>query len=239
MSGTGGKQAIELDGVTSDYQRRLVLGALQRVIRAQQTLADARDALDRQYRAQTSGGGSAANAFAMAEVADVAQLNAIRKDLDELRSSSHRVFRKQAGKRILSLELAERLALSRLGYVDYDDFAEQPAATRDDDTIDLAYIEYAERELAAAEHELAALRRGEFDALALPAAPDDAVDETSVALEPFDALDVWSGPPPLPRRILPRRKRPKVPTVQFAKLPELPKFEDGVPPTLWTGPNRG
>jgi len=238
MSRTGGKEAIELDGVTSDYQRRLVLGALQRVIRAQQTLEEARDALDRQYQAQTTGDGSAANAFAMAEVADVAQLNAIRKDLDELRSS-HRVFRKQADKRILSLELAERLALSRLGYVDYDDFAEQPAATRDDDTIDLAYIEYAERELAAAEHELAALRRGDFDALALPAAPEDAADETSVAVEPSDVLEVWAGPPPLPLRKLPRRKRPKVPTVQFAKLPELPKFEDSVPSSLWSGPNLG
>jgi hypothetical protein len=230
MSSIGGSEGIQLDGVTSDYQRRLILGALQRVIRAQHTLAEARDALDRQYHAQENGEGPATNTFARAEVADVAQLNAIRKDLDELRSS-HTVFRKQAEKRKLSLELAERLALSRLGYVDYEDYAAPRDLPADDGIIDLAYIEYAEQELAAAEHELAALRRGEFEALALPAAPPHDAVATPVPT-PAEALDVWAGPPPLPRRKLPHRKQPKVATVTFAKLPELPKT-DG-PPTLWS-----
>ena len=216
----------------------MLLGGIQRVIRAQQALDDAREALDRQYEAQLAASDATGpDRFVQAEMADVAQLNAIRHDLDDLRSTSRRVFRKDTDRQIQALELAGRLVLARLGLSDYDEI-DAVTTPHGAEVIDLAYLEYAERELRSAEQDLAALRRGELTAPQPVAAPADirAIPvDLGVAgigeLEPMEDLEVWAGPPPLPRRILPRRKQPQVPKVTFASLPRLPERDDS--PTMW------
>lgn len=141
MSRTDVPGGTEAGGAPSEHRRvfreQQLLAAAARVERARRRVAHARDELDRAYEAQVQAAGSAgAPAFALAEVADIAHLNAMRRDLAELKAPD-----------------------SPLRALDWS-FPAPGRREHDGDTfVDLAAIDAAERDLADAEHELAVLRR--------------------------------------------------------------------------------
>lgn len=140
--------ATDIDPMTDRSVRRRRMEALQQAHRA-------RAVLDRgaELVAQRERDGDAttdATARSAAFEADVARLEEIHRNLLHERHVARRMLHRRSERLVLALELAERLALDRLGFVDYADFE----AHRDDAErviIDVDAIEQAARDLAEAE----------------------------------------------------------------------------------------
>ncbi len=92
---------------------------------------------------------------------DVERLIAIHQSLRHERQVARRPFHNRSQRLVLALELAERLALERLGFADYAAFeASGGGEAPEPDVIDLVRIERAQRELAEAEAVLAEISAG-------------------------------------------------------------------------------
>ena len=90
---------------------------------------------------------------------EIGHLREIHESLEQERRAARRPFGRRNGREILSLELAERLVLARLGYIDYAEYA--AAQERSDRlVIDLVELGRLEAELSAALADLARLPVG-------------------------------------------------------------------------------
>ena len=104
---------------------------------------------------------------------DIERLMEIHRSLQHERQVARRPFHRHSDRLVLALELAERLALDRLGYDDFADFESHYGDGRPGrEIIDLDLVERAERDLAEAEATLAELDR-------LEATSTDAVRRTT------------------------------------------------------------
>jgi len=121
------------------WAEREVLGALQRLARAQANLASA--------QAQ----GEAADAATFDPV-DVQRLEELHAELAAARAKASGRFAKGAARqRVRDLETTERLVLGRLGVDSYDDYRSQAAARVDHQVVETEVIDFARRELASAQ----------------------------------------------------------------------------------------
>lgn len=118
--------------------------------------------------------------------ADVGRANALEAELTKLRAkASSRFGGGAARERIPEVELDQRLVLERLGFLTYADFQAAggrvaPAA----DSVDPAFVEFARRELAAAEEAYEQLL----------AMPDDVDDSPAAPLaKPRPTIDLTRG----------------------------------------------
>ena len=109
---------------------------------------------------------------------DLERLMEIHRSLQHERQVARRPFHRHSDRLVLALELAERLALDRLGYDDFADFESHHGDGRPGrEIIDLDLIERAERDLADAEATLAELDR-------LEATSGPAVRRTTWTIDP-------------------------------------------------------
>lgn len=129
------------------------LDALQKAHRARQTLAREAERIERIRATEAAAADGTGTTFEE----DVDRLVEIHRSLQRERHAARRPFHRHADRLVMALELAERLALDRLGFDDYADFESRNGERPTDDVIDLAHLEQAARELAEAEAVLAEL----------------------------------------------------------------------------------
>lgn len=152
----------------SARRHRQLLGARERVRRAQEALAEAVAGLDAQYaRVRRAVGGTDSGPLGFLDPDDLARVVEIEDAIDRILSGAgrfHRHLPRQAAKDLLSLELADRLLLARLGFSSRDAFDESRAASGHERTeiIDLAYVEFARFDLESAAEDLDVIEHQEF-----------------------------------------------------------------------------
>lgn len=163
--------APRVDGPADPVIRQRRLDALQKAHRARQTLSREAERIERIRAAEAAAAAGTGTTFEE----DVDRLVEIHRSLQHERHVARRPFHRHADRLVMALELAERLALERLGFDDYADFESRSGERPTDDVIDLAHLEQAARELAEAEAALAAL----------DAAADDADPDGEATLPPW------------------------------------------------------
>jgi hypothetical protein len=177
--------AIRIAGPADPLTRQRRMEALQRAHRARRIL-DQEAELAARYgdRLQEGGSGrdaetdrvdgtSGGRARSKAYEDDVERLLEIHRNLRHERHVARRPFHRHSERLVLALELAERLALERLGFDDFADFeAHQGDGRPGREIVDVDLVEWAQRELSEAQAilaELGGVTANEHDAIRLPA----------------------------------------------------------------------
>jgi hypothetical protein len=107
--------------------------------------------------------------------ADLAEIDAVRAEMDRLQSKAKSRFGGGAAReRLAELELSERLVLERLGFATYDELAAFRAQPPPAPSVDPAIVAFARRELHDAEQAWL-----EIQALELPPREPDEADATA------------------------------------------------------------
>ena len=158
MAGDSSAPTDEGDEHRLSWRDRELLSALRRLANSRAQV----QSLEAERREQRS--------VAPPDPADVRQVETLEAELTKLRVKASARFGGGAARdRIPDLEMQQRLVLERLGYDSYAGFAAggHRAAVKSE-PVDTAFVDFARRELAAAEEAYDQL-------LAMPDEPDDAL----------------------------------------------------------------
>jgi hypothetical protein len=143
------------------WRERELLTALRRLANSQAQVRSLEEAMRNQ------------SAVAPPEPGDVERIEALESELEKLRAKAAGRFGGGAARdRLPEVEMQQRLVLERLGFESYDDFVvagRRPV--RADERVDPAILDFARRELHAAEETYAELLAMPDDVDEAPAAP--------------------------------------------------------------------
>lgn len=172
------------------------LAAHHRLERARELLRLAEDDLERQAAAARRAAEGLPPEVAVFDADDRDLLERVHADLLDTREAvvSSGRSRKRAAERVVALELAERLILARLGCDSFEEYQDRLAAADTDPVIDLAYLEFAQEEVARAEADLERIEADEIERRDAPPLPHRPPTEAPALPVRFSALRTRPAP---------------------------------------------